>query len=237
METSDVLGLLDLVVTVALGGIGVLGVSTYRQHRRLRLAQDRLQPYAALWKATGKSRANTTMTPELARELEKDLRDWYFGKHGGALVLPIPTLKMLLLLLDDLEAVGKSDLPDPDGDKAGSTEAADRVKQAVSLLRTQLKLDLDVYGEDEGRQLRALARRVVDPADVDLRRDVLEAACIDPDRWGRASRGRRKSPWFHWDHYGGTGLDGKVIALKDPCPDSAAGARMAQSADSSPAAS
>ena len=239
METSDLLALLDLVVKVALGVIGLFGLHTYQQHRRLRLAQDRLKPYAALWAATGLMRSGVTMTPALARELDANLREWYYGEHGGALVLPIPTLKMLMLLLADLRDLGKSDQPAPTVDKADSTvhEARStvdpkRVEVAVSLLRTQLKLDLDVYDVDERRQL-GHAGKNGDDAVPARRRDVLAAACVNPEHWGRAPRpGRPKA--FHWEHYSGTGIDGRVVALTEPCPDSQAGARQGQS---SPAAS
>lgn len=231
---ENVLAIFDLVVKVALGVIGLLAVRTYQQHRRLRLAQDRLQPYAALWAATGLMRSGVAMTPALARKLESDLREWYYGEHGGALVLPIPTLKMLLLLLEDLRALGKSD-PNPDGGKVKSTAARKRVKVAVSLLRTQLKLDLDVYDVDERRQLGHV-RENGDTNLPGLRRDVLAAACVNPEHWGRAPRlGRQKA--FHWGHYSGTGIDGHVVALNEPCPKSPAGAKQTQSAASSRASS
>lgn len=206
------LEILFAVVASLLTVGGWLAGYSYGRLRRLRIAQDRVQPYGKLWAATEMSRASRIasgepLTSDEARCQAKKLRDWYYSDHGGAMLLPIPTLKMLLLILHDLDILSNDDaLNDSVRELLGSA-----ILVEISVLRSQLKIDLDVYDLDEGAQLRKRAR-----SDDDYHpRMFLKRACMDVEAWGRPERWWRNSP-FHWRHYADPG-GGDVVPLGRQC--------------------
>jgi hypothetical protein len=210
-----------------LGIAGLWAAHSYQRGRRLRLAEDRVGPYGKLWWAMSTSRASRRSSPltplEAQHQLDR-LRAWYHDDHGGAMLLPIPTLKMLLLIMQDLEALAALGVP-PDGEcgRARVDECRRRSTAclaAISLLRTQLKIDLDVYDVDEGPQLRRPPAPEDTEDEADHRsagRAFLRRACVDVDNWGRAPRWWHGPKPFHWHHYDGR-RSGEVTPLGRQCP-------------------
>lgn len=201
-----------------LGVAGLWAAHSYQRTRRLKLAEDRVGPYGKLWHAMAASnaarRSKRPLTPAEAQTQLAALRAWYHGDHGGAMLLPIPTLKMLLLIikdLGDLAAIG-----DPPPGRCGQAPADEARRRGVqclaeiSLLRTQLKIDLDVYDVDERGQLQRLEK-----SEGNVGRRFLERACVNVDDWGRAPRWWRDRP-FHWEHYDGQGM-ATVTLLGEEC--------------------
>lgn len=223
---EDALQGVEALGQLVLGIAGLWAAHAYRRTRRLRLAEDRVGPYGKLWAAMGSSSASRKsdrpLTPLEAREQLARLRGWYHGSNGGAMLLPIPTLKMLLIVIEDLKELASMGDP-PDGrsgqDRADVAEHLGHGCLAgISLLRTQLKIDLDVYDIDEGPQLRRHAETAAEKAELERSRDFLARACVDLDHWGRPRRWSRQDS-FHWNHYDGRGF-GTVTPLNKPCPDS-----------------
>ncbi len=222
---DDPLRWIEALGLLLLGIAGLWAAHAYGRARRLRLAEDRVAPYGKLWAAMAASSArrksDRPLTPREAQAQLDRLREWYHGSHGGAMLLPIPTLKMLRLVMADLEKLSELGQP-PDGEcgrdcAAKARRLGDGVLAGMSLLRTQLKIDLDVYNVDEGPQLRRRAVKPVDEADLERDRNFLARACVDLEFWGRP----RRWPWsdsFHWNHYDGRRF-GTVTPLYEPCPD------------------
>jgi hypothetical protein len=153
----------QVVGTVFVGVVGLWVAHNYRRQIRLKLAERQVDAYTTLWTTTASA------TPERTTPLDHDERqklydsmvDWYFHTGSGIflpgatrnlfvgvrsnLVCPIPSLKPASLAK---ELAGLSE------------EDADRrrgciVIRQVSLLRFQLKSDLDLHGFNYYSALRA----------------------------------------------------------------------------------
>jgi len=143
----------QVVGTVFVGVVGLWVAHNYRRQIRLKLAERQVDAYTTLWTTTGSA------TPERTTPLDRDERqklydsmvDWYFHTGSGIflpgvtrnlfvgvrsnLVCPIPSLKPASL------AKELSSLPEADAERWRGCV----VIRQVSLLRTQLKSDLDLH--------------------------------------------------------------------------------------------
>lgn len=205
----------DAIVTALLAVVGLVAANSYGRHRRLRISEERLKPYGLLWAATDVAKASRIAEERPLSRIEAawladKLQEWYYGDHGGALVLPIPTLKMLLLILGDLKRLAKAS-----GEETGHTRDGYGVVVALSVLRTQLKIDLDIYDLDERAQLELPSPGA--PVDVTRLRELfLRRACMDPKAWGRPDRWFRPKA-FHWEHYSGSLPGDVIVPVAQPC--------------------
>ncbi len=143
----------QVVGTVFVGVVGLWVAHNYRRQIRLKLAERQVDAYTALWTTT------SSATPERTTPLDLDERqklydsmvDWYFHTGSGIflpgatrdlfvgvrsnLVCPIPSLKPASLA-EELASLSETD--------AERRRGCVVIRQ-VSLLRAQLKSDLDLY--------------------------------------------------------------------------------------------
>ena len=168
----------NFLVTTAVAVIGLYLTNSLRRQHRLRMAEKRLDAYRELWALMAVARPTRLkeydgggpLTRTEAETLYRDTTDWYFGDGNGMLLME-PTKTLYLRVKETLGNYSAGEGED------WRTEGL-RVMRQLSLLRTQMKLDLDIFGESyfEG-EFR------------DEDREFLRSAGIDPDRWrGRPSR-------------------------------------------------
>jgi hypothetical protein len=96
---------------------------------------------------------------------------WYF-EGGNGMLLPHDTREMYLAVK---RRMGRYAL---ESQGRGSDEAGGRVMRDLSLLRSQMKSDLQIYGVFYFDSL--------DDGD----RELIRMSGLDPERWGR--------PWYRW---------------------------------------
>lgn len=188
MGLADLVDVIDVVLTAAIGVVGLVALHSYGRQQRLKIADQRWGPYRALWHITSRARSGAALTPVAATRLRGKLLSWYYD-DGNALVLPLPTQRMVLAILGDLQARadGRTWPPNP-----VPRHGDDAIAREVSILRTQLKIDLDVYSIDE----RGFLRR----GDRTVERNFLERCGFDTTWWGRPERWYRPNA-FKWDLY------------------------------------
>ncbi len=139
--------------TAFLGVVGLWVAHNYRRQIRLKLAERQVDAYTNLWMLTASA------TPERATPLDREERqelynamvDWYFHT-GSGIFLPGATRNLFVGLRSNLVCpVASIKPPSLAEELAGLSEAdAERRRGCVvirqaSLLRTQLKADLDMH--------------------------------------------------------------------------------------------
>jgi hypothetical protein len=142
------LGWMDFIVGALIAVIGLwLGASFHRQ-QRLKIADQRLEAYRALWELMEVARPTRTdednpvekggpLTQKEALSLYKKMTHWYYG-NGNGILLPDETKRLYLEAKKRLA-----------GFAAGSEDwmgGGKRRIRELSLLRTQMKVDLAIYG-------------------------------------------------------------------------------------------
>jgi hypothetical protein len=173
-----IIGAATLVVTA----VGLWLANSYRRQISLKLAQTRLEAYSRLWEITGIAAPTRLagwgddghLRVEERREIWAAMTNWYYASGGGMLLTAI-TKKVYLNVKHDLvckpsdlrhahladqitKALGLSESHELD-DKVMGTLAI----RLISLLRTQLKSDLAIYGPtypDELNELSASRSRL-----------------------------------------------------------------------------
>jgi hypothetical protein len=169
--------LTDLLVGSALTIVGLYLTHSLRRQQRLKVAEQRMTSYQELWKLMEVARptrlepweAAGPLTPAEARRLYASMTHWYFGT-GHGMLLTEPTKKLYLQTKASLGQYAVAS--QPDWECAGR-----RAIQELSLLRQQMKLDLDIYGVSYFGNLD------------DEDEAFLHRAGIDPRRWARP-------PWY-----------------------------------------
>jgi hypothetical protein len=179
----DVIGDFAIALaTASLAAVGAWLTHGYRRRMRFELAEARRTAYAALWEITGLAAPTRLATAGLEGALSRDerrslyraLTDWYY-KDGGGMLLENTTRNVylkaknnLVCAIDRFEpqeawTLLKEDLPVDDAAARGVLS----IRQ-LSLLRTQLKSDLAIYGQTYTRQLARHERRFLEECEVDL---------------------------------------------------------------------
>ena len=157
------------------GGLAtlVVGIATiffaygYRRQLKLRTADRRIQSYAELWSAMYVARPSRTdvegevLSCSERHALHEQFTRWYFTKGNGMLLTP-GTRQLYLGAKKNLVSADDKLLPEtarrriaelaPDERDTAHGELAMR---QLSLLRTQMKADLDIYGRVYGKNLGA----------------------------------------------------------------------------------
>jgi hypothetical protein len=193
--------------TVVVTAVGLWLANSYRRQISLKLAQTRLEAYSHLWEITGGAAPTRLdgwgddgyLSLDERRELWAAMTDWYYANGGGMLLTAI-TRQVYLNVKHDL-VCEPSDLR--------PAQLDDRIKQAldlsdgqdlspkvmgtlsirlVSLLRTQLKSDLTIYGPTYSGKLNAYECFFLKNSGVKLRSKAW-ASAVGPDvRWRRLFR-------------------------------------------------
>jgi hypothetical protein len=154
-----VLDIADLVVTAVLGVVGAYLAHNLRRQVALRVADRRLAAYSALWSRMGSASpvrlATWIARPLSLREREQLFREftaWYY-ENGNGIFVGAGTRSMYLRAKDNLVCPVESFVPKAIRDRMLPLSAEEQewargciaIRQ-LSLLRTRMRADLDVYG-------------------------------------------------------------------------------------------
>jgi hypothetical protein len=165
----------ELVTTSAITLTGLyLGYSFHRQ-QRLKIAEQRIDAYRKLWSLMESAKPSRLDPPESAGPLSADearalydrVTTWYF-EDGNGMMLTERTRAMYLEAKRRLGGYSSEGAPDEAREAAG-----ERRMRELSLLRTQMKFDLTIYG-----------RFYPDSLDDQDRAFIMECG-LDPRYWGR----------------------------------------------------
>ncbi|MDJ0953666.1 MAG: hypothetical protein QNJ81_08300, partial [Acidimicrobiia bacterium] len=139
--------------------VGAWFANNYRRQMKLRLADQRREAYARLWEITGVGAPTRLdgwgtrgrLKPPERQQLYEALTDWYYAEGNGMLLtrttrtVYLNTKHNLVCKTGQLRPPGlESQLPDKIEDH--QLRGILSIKQ-LSLLRTQLKSDLAIYGQ------------------------------------------------------------------------------------------
>ena len=178
----------ELVITTALALLGFYLVHSFRRQQRLRIGEQRIDAYRKLWERMYVARPSRLRAPEQAGPLERgeaadlhgEMTKWYF-ENGSGMLLRHTTRRMYLEAKDRLGRYA-AHRPEPDDD-ADPEDATGRVMppgelriRELSLLRSQMKRDLDIYGVFWFQ------------TEVQHDKRFLERCGLDPGRWDQ--------PWY-----------------------------------------
>jgi hypothetical protein len=193
--------------TVVVTAVGLWLANSYRRQISLKLAQTRLEAYSHLWEITGVAAPTRLdgwgddgyLRLDERRALWAAMTDWYYANGGGMLLTAI-TKEVYLNVKHDLvcepsdlrpaqlddrikEALGLRDGQDLSPEVMGTLSI-----RLVSLLRTQLKSDLAIYGPTYSGKLNAYECFFLRNSGVKLRSKAW-ASAVGPDvRWRRLFR-------------------------------------------------
>ncbi|MFI0445504.1 hypothetical protein [Actinomadura sp. 6N118] len=153
--SDDVRQWIQAVGTALVGLIGLWFANNYRRQLRVRLSDRRIQAYARLWEPTviaTPMRSERPLTKADREQLFDLLTSWYYG-HGDGMLLTARTRELYLkvktnLICDDADlqpAMLATLVRSAPADRVNAQRGCISVRQ-LSLLRTQLKADLAVYG-------------------------------------------------------------------------------------------
>jgi hypothetical protein len=186
--------------TVIVTAAGLWFAYSYNRQMALKLSETRLEAYSRLWQLSGVAAPTRLdgwgedgyLSLEERRALWGAMTDWYYA-NGDGMLLTATTKDVYLKVKHNL--ICESSSLDPEGlaDRIKKTlptdhELDDKVRgtlaiRLISLLRTQLKSDLAIYGATYSGKLNNYERFFLIQSGVDLRsRAWAEAAGINP-RW------------------------------------------------------
>lgn len=184
----------QLAVTVLIGMAGLYLVHNYRRHTRVMLAEVRRAAYAQLWEVTGlaaptrldQAGVGGVLTADERRLLYQRLTDWYY-RDGNGMLLEATTRTVyldakhnLVCATAALRPAGLLDLL-PDTLTEDQRRGCLSIRQ-LSLLRTQLKADLAIYGSPFVGELTAHEKAFLRHCNVRMWRQP----------WRKAARGSLK---------------------------------------------
>jgi hypothetical protein len=164
--------LAELIVTSVLAAAGLWLANDLRRQQRLKIAEQRIEAYRDLWALMKDARASRgdgtdphgdgALARGEALKIFDAMTDWYYDE-GRGLFLTERTKEMYLEAKERLGLYAR-------GQGETATAGIRRIRE-LSLLRTQMKSDVGIYGAFYYHELK--------PAD----REFLQARKIDPDRW------------------------------------------------------
>src|SRR3954447_284823 len=163
LSLGDVVGAL---VTLVVGFASVFFAYNYRRQLALRAAERRIDAYGLLWTAMHVARPSRkdiegeVITAAERGALEAQMSLWYFT-GGSGMLLTQDTRQMYFAVKRNLVCQDAKLMPAVARDQivalddAGAREWArgDLAMRQLSLLRTQMKADLDIYGRLYGENL------------------------------------------------------------------------------------
>lgn len=167
---------LNIVVTAALGVAALYYGQSLRRRTRAeveaQVAEKRFAAYAALWAKT-KSASPMRATPVTEAErfkLFNELTDWYYDSGHGMLLaeqtrnIYLKAKKNLTCPVAELEPTSLAEKVVADGDAARSSLSVDQ----LSLLRTSMRGDIQIYTEPYNEQLSPDDIAFLEACKVDL---------------------------------------------------------------------
>ena len=168
----------QFLITSAIAVIGLYLAHSFNRQQRIKIAEQRVEGYRKLWGQMFVARPTRVeppenlgpLTPEEAASLHAEMTKWYF-EGGNGMLLPHDTREMYLAVKRRLARYASASQSDSD-------EAGRRAMRDLSVLRSQMKSDLQIYGVFYFETLN------------DGDRELIRLSGLDPDRWGR--------PWYRW---------------------------------------
>jgi hypothetical protein len=159
----------QIAVTVLLGLVtAYIGVSIRQKRRQeiaVNVAEHRLDAYAALWSKIPlspelrKLRSDPPLTPSDRREIFDQLTAWYYS-DGHGMLLGVGTRSIYLTVKANLICNPDQFVPMSLIDDVRRSDDARSVAVArqLSLLRSSMRADLEVYGKPWGKPLHQVDR-------------------------------------------------------------------------------
>ena len=187
---NGIIGVATLVVTA----VGLWLAYNYRRQMALKLSETRLDAYSRLWEITGVAAPvrqdgwgdDGYLRLDERRELWAAMTDWYYAKGNGMLLTAI-TKEVYLNVKHNLICEPSKLRPAglaaqikpylPAGQELDAKVRGNLVIRLVSLLRTQLKSDLTIYGPTYSGKLNNYERFFLRESGVNLRSKA----------WGKAA--------------------------------------------------
>ncbi|PWI13451.1 hypothetical protein DI272_04360 [Streptomyces sp. Act143] len=171
-------GLLAAGVTAYVASLGAHLAHDFRRQLDLKTAERRLQAYAALWALFRVASPTRTQPMDDAEryDLHQKVTDWYYA-DGNGMLLTDRTLMLYLKAKANLTCPVEELFPPslraraPKDPSVLAPWRGDLSQKQLSLLRTQMKVDLAIYGEVSAGSLSG--------RDHELERMFLEACGVE----------------------------------------------------------
>jgi hypothetical protein len=152
----------SVAVTLVLGVVGVVVALNIGREVRLKVAERRLSAYERLWAATSvTSPYGEPLDEQSRRALHDELTQWFY-RNGDGLLLEYTTKSVYLAARENLIRPVEEIVPLEARRRLLACRGEDlepqrdqMIRRQFSLLRTQLKGDLAVYGRLHGPRINA----------------------------------------------------------------------------------
>jgi hypothetical protein len=172
-----------VVVTLVLGVAGFVAARSINKDRELRIAERRLAAYERLWALMRLASPFDGPLDEAGRRrLERKLADWYYS-NGDGMLLADGSRSMYLNAKDNLICSLDTLVPGESRQRLQGLTDVDLERERgllaqrqLSLLRTQLKADLKVFGQPHGPQLGREDRAFLVRCDININRKPWKTA-------------------------------------------------------------
>src|SRR5215475_346270 len=172
--------------TLVITAVGLWLAYNYRRQMALKLSETRLEAYSRLWEITGVAAPTRLdgwggdgyLRLDERRELWAAMTDWYYASGGGMLLTAITkevylnVKHNLLCEWSKLRPAGldaEIELGLPADYKPDDTVTRILAIRLISLLRTQLKSDLTIYGQTYSGNLNNHEAFFLEQSGVNLR--------------------------------------------------------------------
>jgi hypothetical protein len=222
----------DLVIpaaAVVATAVGLWLAHNYRRQMALRLSQTRLEAYTRLWEMTGVGAPTRLdgwgddgyLRLDERRDLWAAMTDWYYAKGGGMLLTEV-TKTVYLNVKHNLICKSSGLRPNGLAEKiisnlqlSNDQELDDKIRgtlaiRLLSLLRTQLKSDLRVYGPTYAGELSEYEIFFLEQSGVDLGSEAWATAAGLPTWWARLRRSLKTRWQAVWLRPAGSKSDTKA---------------------------
>ena len=177
LETANAaVTILAAVVGVVLTGAGLYFAYNNRRQVQLQITEHRLQAYSGLWsimRVASPMRTATggALSGDERQRLFEQMTDWYFA-DGHGMLLESLTREIYLHAKHNLTC-SDEELEPPA--VAGSTKLSEKVRadlsiSQLSLLRSQMKMDIEVYGVPFHAELDPVEEKFLKLCGANLRR-------------------------------------------------------------------
>ena len=157
-DLSDVATIAGSVAGVAIAVVGAFAARTVSQQNRVNLANAKRKAYAGLWQVTGEAAPSRlqqlgregVLSPADRQSIHDHLATWYYTR-GNGMLLDEPTRSLFLKAKDNLVAADAGLVPSgvlamlPADMTAEAQRGCMSIRQ-LSLLRTQMKAEFEIYG-------------------------------------------------------------------------------------------
>jgi hypothetical protein len=180
------------LATIGLGAAGLYFANNLRQQTRFRLADARRDAYAKLWELTKIATPTRldllgwegTLKKNEREQLYRQTTDWYY-EDGNGMLLEEPTRSVYLnakhnLLCEDDELRPANILESLPARMTSEQKRGCLSIRQISLLRTQMKTDLAIFGVPFASDLRRHERWFLMYSGVRLTRKPWDAASAMP---------------------------------------------------------